>query len=132
MSLNFDIEIHASKEERPIFEAIESYIKRMAKVEKISYAKGDTVLKKSASAVVSASKIVIPLENLIDFNEEIARQEKKLAKLEGERKSLEARINNPKFVSNAPEELVNQTKERISEIELQQNSINTLILNLKS
>jgi valyl-tRNA synthetase len=132
MSLNFDIEIHASKEEKAVFEAIESYIRRMAKVDKISYAEGETKLKKSASAVVSASKIVIPLENLIDFNEEIQRQEKKLAKLVGERKSLEGRINNPKFVANAPVELVNQTKERISEISVQESAINSLISSLKS
>lgn len=121
MSLKFDIEIRATKEEKPVFEAIESYIKRMAKVENISYADDSTSIpKKSATAVVSASKIVIPLENLIDFNEEIARQEKKLGKLQNERKSLEGRINNPKFVANAPADLIKQTKDRIDEILVQE------------
>ena len=87
MGLNFNITIHAVDEEKPVFEAIESYIKRMAKVGEISYAKAtDAAAKKSASAVVSASKIVIQLENLIDFNEEIERQNKKLGKIQGERK----------------------------------------------
>ena len=131
LSLNFDIEIHASEDEKPIFKEIESYVKRMAKVENITYADGDVNAKKSASAVVSASKIVIPLENLIDFEQEIARQNKKLEKLSGERKSLEGRINNPKFVSNAPVELVEQTNARIAEIKLQENSINELISSLK-
>ena len=131
LSLNFDIEIHASEEEKPIFKEIESYVKRMAKVENITYADGDVNAKKSASAVVSASKIVIPLENLINFEQEIARQNKKLEKLSGERKSLEGRINNPKFVSNAPVELVEQTNARIAEIKLQENSINELISSLK-
>ena len=36
MSINFDIKTHAIEEEKPVFEAIESYIKRMAKVENIS------------------------------------------------------------------------------------------------
>ena len=133
MSLKFDIEIRATKDEKPIFEAIESYIKRMAKVENISYAENSTeVAKKSATAVVSASKIIIPLENLIDFNEEIARQEKKLTKLLNEKKSLEGRINNPKFVANAPAELIQQTKDRIEEINVQENAINDLISSLKS
>ena len=133
MSINFDIKIHATDEEKPVFEAIESYIKRMAKVENISYAPASAqVPDKCATAVVSASKIAIPLENLIDFNAEIARQEKKLAKLEGERKSLEGRINNPKFVSNAPAELINQTKGRIDEILIQEKAINDLISSLKS
>ena len=131
LSLNFDIEIHASADEKPIFKEIESYVKRMAKVENITYVDGEVNAKKSASAVVSASKIVIPLENLIDFEQEIVRQNKKLEKLSGERKSLEGRINNPKFVSNAPTELVEQTNARIAEIKMQENSINELISSLK-
>ena len=130
LSLNFDVEIHASKEEEPIFKEIESYIKRMAKVGNITYSNSDTQIKKSASAVVSASKIIIPLENLIDFNQEIARQNKKLEKLSGERKSLEGRINNPKFVANAPADLIKQTKERLNEILLQEESIKGLIKSL--
>ncbi len=132
-SLKMDIEIRATDDEKPIFEAIEAYIKRLAKVENISYADVDAPIpQKTATAVVSASKIVLSLENLIDFNEEIKRQQKKLDKLTGEKKSLLGRINNPKFVANAPKELIEQTKERISEIEVQEKTINDLIESLKS
>ena len=132
-SLKFDIEIRAEKSEKAIFEAIEAYIKRLAKVENISYSddKNDAP-KKSATAVVSASKIVIPLENLIDFNEEINRQQKKLDKLLSEKNSLQGRMNNERFVANAPAELIEQTKSRIEEIEVQENTINDLINSLKS
>ena len=133
MGLNFNIEIQAAADEKPVFEAIESYIRRMAKVENISYADVSApVAKKSATAVVSASKIVIPLENLIDFNAEIARQEKKLGKLQTERKSLEGRVNNPKFAANAPAELIKQTKDRIEEILIQENAISDLIESLRA
>ena len=131
-SLKIDIEIRADKDEKPIFEEIEPYIRRLAKVENISYADKDALApKKSATAVVSASTIVIPLENLIDFNEEIKRQQKKLDKLTAEKRSLEGRINNPKFVANAPQELIQQTKDRIAEIELQEDTITKLIESLK-
>ena len=132
-SLKVDIEIRAEKTEKPVFEEIEAYIKRLAKVENITYADMDApVPNKTATAVVSASKIILNLENLIDFNEEIKRQEKKLAKLTGEKKSLEGRINNPKFVANAPKELIEQTKARIEEISVQEKTINDLIKSLKS
>ena len=132
-SLKIDIEIRAAEDEKPIFKAIESYIKRLAKVENITYADSNApVPQKTATAVVSASKIVLSLENLIDFNEEIKRQQKKLDKLTGEKKSLQGRINNPKFVANAPSELIQQTKERIAEIEIQESAINELIASLKS
>src|SRR5574344_820005 len=110
-AVKFDIEIRAQKSEKPIFEEIESYIKRLARVENISYADMDKEIgKKTATAVVSASKIVIPLENLIDFAQEILRQQKKLDKLLNEKNSMEGRMNNPKFVQNAKPELVQQTK----------------------
>ena len=132
-SLKMDIEIRATEEEKPVFEEIEAYIKRLAKVENITYADVNApVPQKTATAVVSASKIVLSLENLIDFNEEIKRQQKKLDKLTGEKKSLAGRINNPKFVANAPKELIQQTKERIAEIEIQESAINELIASLKS
>ena len=132
-SLKVDIEIRADKKEKTVFEAIESYIRRLAKVEKISYADVNAPIpQKTATAVVSASKIVLNLENLIDFNEEIKRQQKKLDKLTGEKKSLQGRIDNPKFVANAPKELIEQTKERIAEISVQENAINDLIGSLKA
>ena len=90
------------------------------------------VPKKSATAVVSASKIVIPLENLIDFNEEIKRQQKKLDKFVSEKNSLSGRMSNEKFVANAPKELIEQTKARIEEIEIQETAINELISSLRS
>ena len=132
-SLKMDIEIRATEEEKPVFKEIEAYIKRLAKVENITYADVNApVPQKTATAVVSASKIVLSLENLIDFNEEIKRQQKKLDKLTGEKKSLAGRINNPKFVANAPKELIQQTKDRIAEIEIQESAINELIASLKS
>ena len=130
-SVKFDIEIRAEKSEKPIFEAIEAYIKRLAKVENISYSDKTDVPNKCATAVVSASKIIIPLENLIDFNEEIKRQQKKLDKLVAEKNSLAGRMSNEKFVQNAPKELIEQTKARIDEITLQENTINELIESLK-
>ncbi|MBP3820628.1 valine--tRNA ligase [bacterium] len=130
MNVKFDIIVDSPIEEKTIFEEIESYIKRMAKVENISYS--SNVPDKSASAVVSASKIAIPLENLIDLEAEIARQNKKLQKLQVERKSLESRINNPKFLENAPQELISQTTDRIDEILVQENAIADLIKSLKS
>ena len=132
-SVKCDIEIRAEKSEKPVFEAIESYIKRLARVENISYADMNAVVPpKSATAVVSASKIILPLADLIDLDAEVARQQKKLDKLTAEKKSMLGRINNPKFVANAPKDLIEQTKTRISEIEIQEKTIEDLISSLKS
>jgi len=130
-SVEVDVEIRAERDEKPIFEAIEPYIHRLAKVANISYGNENSLLPpKSATAVVSASKLIVPLADLIDIDAEVARQEKKLVKLLNEKKSLEGRMKNEKFVANAPEELIKQTKDRITEIETQENVINDLIKSL--
>lgn len=132
VSTKVNAEILASKDEEEIFKKVEAYIHRLARVETIKYVdETHKTVKQSAAAVVSNSKIIIPLAGLIDINEEIARQNKKLEKLTNEKRSLEGRINNEKFVKNAPKEVLEQTKSRIEEIKVQENTINALIDSLK-
>ena len=131
-SATVDVEIRADKAEKDIFAEIEPYIHRLAKVNNISYAQMDALVPpKSATAVVSASKLIVPLADLIDLESEIKRQEKKLDKLTNEKNSLEGRMKNEKFVANAPKELVEQTNARIAEISAQQKVIEDLIESLR-
>ena len=131
-SREVNVEIRADKNEKEIFEEIESYIHRMAKVDTISYADENAPLPpKSATAVVSASKLIVPLADLIDLDEEIKRQEKKMGKLTNEKNSLEGRMKNEKFVANAPKELIEQTTARIAELTEQENIIKDLIASLQ-
>lgn len=131
-SIKVNIEIRPEKNEKEIFESVQSYIKRLARVENIAFVEANLPLpKKSATAVVSASKIIIPLEDLIDINAEIARQQKKLDKLSNEKNSLSARLNNKKFVDNAPKEVVDETKAKIEELSQQEQIIVDLISSLK-
>ena len=130
-SATVDVEIRAEGKEKEIFTEIEAYIRRLAKVNNITYAEMNAPTPpKSAAAVVSASKLVVPLADLIDLDAEIKRQEKKLEKLTNEKNSLEGRMKNEKFVANAPKELVEQTNARIAEISAQQDVINDLIESL--
>lgn len=131
-SATVDVEIRAEGKEKEIFTEIEAYIRRLAKVNNITYAEMNAPTPpKSAAAVVSASKLVVPLADLIDLDAEIKRQEKKLEKLTNEKNSLEGRMKNEKFVANAPKELVEQTNARIAEISAQQEVIMDLIASLK-
>ena len=131
-SATVDVEIRAEGKEKEIFTEIEAYIRRLAKVNNITYAEMNAPTPpKSAAAVVSASKLVVPLADLIDLDAEIKRQEKKLEKVTNEKNSLEGRMKNEKFVANAPKELVEQTNARIAEISAQQDVIKDLIDSLK-
>ena len=131
-SATVDVEIRAEGKEKEIFGEIEPYIHRLAKVNNITYALPEAPTPaQSAAAVVSTSKLVVPLAGLIDLEAEIKRQEKKLEKLTNEKNSLLGRMKNEKFVANAPKELVEQTNARIEEITAQEAVIKDLIESLK-
>lgn len=132
VSTKLNIEVLADKQEEEIFKKVEPYIHRLARVEDIKYVdEKHTTLKQSASSVVSNSKIIVPLAGLIDLNEEIKRQNKKLEKLLNEKNGLMSRINNEKFMANAKPELIEQTKNRVEEITVQEKTINDLISSLQ-
>ena len=131
-SVTVDVEIRAEGKEKEIFGEIEPYIHRLAKVNNITYALPEAPAPaQSAAAVVSASKLIVPLAGLIDLDAEIKRQEKKLEKLTNEKNSLLGRMKNEKFVANAPKELVEQTNARIEELETQESVVKDLIKSLK-
>lgn len=114
-----------------LFKGVVEYLKRLAKVENIEFLASAPSDSQAASVVVGDVKIIVPLKGVINIEEEIARQNKKLQKLEAELKSLEGRMNNQKFVSSAPADVVSATKTRIEEIKLAAGKINELISNFR-
>lgn len=131
-SVKVNIQIRATKSEKPTFEGVLPLIKRLARVEEISFAdESAQIPPKSATAVVSASKIVIPLADLIDLDAEIARQQKKLDNMLTEKNALSGRLNNKNFVQNAPKEVIEETQAKVDEISLQQEIIEKLIKSLQ-
>jgi valyl-tRNA synthetase len=65
-------------------------------------------------------KVIIPLDGLVDFNEEIKRIQKTIEKLEKDIGLLSGKLSNEKFVQNADEDVVaadrlllSQSKEQI-------------------
>ena len=62
---------------------------------------------------VEGGSFGLPLEGVIDIGEEKARLEKTLGKLEKELGGLRGRLNNPKFVESAPEDVVEETRESL-------------------
>ncbi len=118
--------------EKDVIDLAQNYIKNMARVEEITISAEDitTLPPQSASAVVGALKLVVPLGGLIDVDKEIQRQKKKIDTLEKEKKSLDGRMNNAKFLENAPKDVIVQTRARIAEINSQLETIGELIQSL--
>jgi len=69
----------------------------------------------AAAAVVGALRVMIPLAGLIDLGAEKARLTKEITRIETEIKKCEGKLNNANFVANAPTEVVQQERQRITD-----------------
>ena len=84
-------------------------------VEKIENAKENKEEIDSAmSIILSDVEVYIPLKGLIDIEEEKARLEAEVKKLQAEVARGEKMLSNPGFVNKAPETKVNEEKEKLS------------------
>ena len=71
------------------------------------------VLPKSAIALLGEMKVFIPLEGLVDIEEEKGRLEKKLSKLNKELESVQNRLSNDAFIEKAPSDVVDDLKAKL-------------------
>lgn len=71
-------------------------------------------LENAISVILSDIEVYIPLEGLIDLEEEKARLTAEAEKLEGEVARGEKMLSNPGFMSKAPEAKVNEEKEKLA------------------
>lgn len=96
------------------FERHEAAIKRIARVEDISFA--EQAPGSSAQLMLDQTTICIPLGSLIDLKAEDARLNKELTKLAQEMERVGNKLSNEKFVANAKPEIVEAERERLAEL----------------
>jgi len=85
-------------------------IKRMARLSEISFA--DRAPEGAVQLLVRGEVAALPLKGVIDFAAEKARLDKEIAKAEADIKRVDAKLSNEKFVANAPEEIVEEEKDK--------------------
>ena len=71
--------------------------------------------------------VIVPLEGLVDFEEEIKRITKAIEKLTRESESLAKRLGDVKFVANAPAEIVEQGKTQLADSAEQVKTLNAAL-----
>ena len=81
----------------------------------------------SASFSLGAADGFIPLEGIIDRDEELDRQRQKADKLKGVIAGHEKKLANTNFVKRAPEQVVNNVRETLASLQRQLESVATII-----
>ena len=97
-------------------EAYNATIMKMARLSEIRPLQGD-MPKGSIQSVIDEATLILPIAELIDLDQERARLNKEIEKLEKELTQINGKLNNQGFLSNAPEEVVEEQKRRAEEAE---------------
>ncbi|PAJ75185.1 valine--tRNA ligase [Pseudoalteromonas sp. NBT06-2] len=93
-----------------------AFLASLAKLESFTALNNGEQAPASATAMVGSLEVLIPMAGLIDVAAEVARLNKQLEKLEKELARVTGKLNNEKFVSKAPEAVLNKEKAIFAEL----------------
>ncbi len=108
------IEIMLVTEDQKFVTKCSDYIKKLAGVEKIEFIANEQIPKNVQSAMTKVGGLYIPLGDLVDAEKEIARLNIEKEKMLKEIERGEKMLNNPSFVSRAPQTLVDNEKSKLA------------------
>ena len=102
---------------RATLERHASYVTDLARLESLTVSSDASRPRASATAVVQGAAIYVPLEGLIDFEQEKQQLAKEIARIESYVAATRKKLGNESFVSRAPAEVVQTEREKIAAAE---------------
>ncbi|MBL4630456.1 MAG: valine--tRNA ligase, partial [Paraglaciecola sp.] len=91
----------------------------IAKLETVTPLSNDEQAPACATSLLGTLEIMIPMAGLIDKDAELARIAKALDKLEKDFARTQGKLTNEKFVSNAPEAVIDKEKAKLADFTMQ-------------
>ena len=93
-----------------ILEKNRAYLERFCNPEELQLATAVETPDKAMTSIVTGAEIILPLEGLINLEEEIARLKKEWEKLNKEVERVQKKLSNEGFVKKAPEKVIEEEK----------------------
>ncbi|MEM7618501.1 MAG: class I tRNA ligase family protein [Pseudomonadota bacterium] len=108
----------------------EAEISQMARLSALSHA--NEAPKGAIKTVIGEATYILPIADLIDLDQERARLEKEISKLEDNIKKMSQQLDNKNFVANAPEAVIAEKKEIIEQDTDKKEKLNKALEQLKA
>ena len=93
-----------------------SYLKKLGRLESITWLNPADTTPESAIALVGELKILIPMAGLIDKDAELARLDKEIQKIFNDLPRIEGKLSNPTFIDKAPSEVIDKEKAKLADL----------------
>ena len=103
--------LEMDSEAKQAWENNSEMIQKLARITELTSA--DEIPKGSIAISAKGAGFALPLEDIIDVEEEKKRLSKSLDKLQKEISALKGRLQNSKFIESAPEEVILETQENL-------------------
>lgn len=87
-----------------------AYVERFCNPSELVISTDVSLDEKAMTAVVTGAELILPLEGLINIEEEIARLEKEYDKLNKEVERVQKKLNNQGFIAKAPAKVVEEER----------------------
>jgi valyl-tRNA synthetase len=126
-SAKVEIALACDEQTREIVEDNFWWLENLGRISGIKFIPLGEKVEPAVSELVGSAEVFIPLNSPAEIEKLKERWRKQLAKVEEELTRLQARISNPEFVEKAPAEIVERTKERISELVKQREHLKSLL-----
>ncbi|SHG72998.1 valyl-tRNA synthetase [Marisediminitalea aggregata] len=110
---------NASEEDERRLGISRTFIDRLARLEGVTILAQGEEAPASAAALVGEMEILIPMAGLIDKDAELARIAKAMEKIEKDAARTKGKLSNEKFVSNAPEAVIEKERAKLADAESQ-------------
>jgi len=120
----------ASADSKARFADHEALIRTLARVETLAF--DQPVPKGSVQDVLDECSLVLPLAEVIDLAQERQRLQKEMDKLNGEIVKLDKKLSNEQFLAKAPEEVVEEQRERLADSQQAMSKLQTALERLAS
>ncbi|MHC8522723.1 hypothetical protein ACPJHQ_17865 [Rossellomorea sp. H39__3] len=133
MSKQIKLMLKAKDEETlAVLQKNAAYIERFCNPESLELSTDASAPEKAMTAVVTGVELFLPLAGLINIDEEIARLEKELDKWTKEVSRVQGKLSNERFVSKAPQKVVDEEKAKEQDYLEKQATVKARIEELKT
>ncbi|MDD9147702.1 valine--tRNA ligase [Sporolactobacillus sp. CQH2019] len=122
----------ASEKETGILNRNRIYIERFCNPSSLEIGTDVRSPEKAVSAVVTGADVYLPLEGLINLDDEIQRLGKELDKMNAEVDRVRKKLGNPRFVDQAPEQVVGREREKEKDYLQKRDKIQARMAELKA
>ena len=123
---------NVSTDDKNTLTSSQDYLLKLGRIESITLLNENETAPESAISLVGEMKILIPMAGLIDKNAEIARLEKEITRIEKDLPRIEGKLNNPKFIDKAPQEVITKEKDKLATLHSSLHNLNEQLTKIRT